>query len=183
MKDGATLNAARTRRFRLWRTVGPGIACKLSGRCTFVMLNPSVADEAKDDPTLKRCIRYARDWGFARLDVVNLFSLITPYPGRLRETATAGDLKKAHEVIVDKGNAQHVLDACEGAFVVCAWGANGGYIGRDATIRYMLEEHAVPLHVLGFTKHHLPKHPLRLSASLRPMPWLHERCGNPVCSP
>jgi len=45
-----------------------------TGRCVFVLLNPSTADEQQDDPTIRRCIGYARRWGFAELVVVNLFA-------------------------------------------------------------------------------------------------------------
>lgn len=62
----------------------------LRGRVLFVMVNPSTADAEKPDRTITRCIKFARDWGFARLDVVNLFGMRTPYMRELRAAAKAG---------------------------------------------------------------------------------------------
>jgi len=39
----------------------------------FVGLNPSTADAHRDDATIRRCTRFARDWGFGQLLVGNLF--------------------------------------------------------------------------------------------------------------
>ena len=50
----------------------------------FVTLNPSTADAMADDPTIRRCQRFAWDWGFDRLSVVNLFALRAPDPQELR---------------------------------------------------------------------------------------------------
>src|SRR5271165_6802401 len=47
------------------------------------MLNPSKADEATDDPTIRRCIGFARSWGFGSLAVGNLFAYRATYPDEL----------------------------------------------------------------------------------------------------
>lgn len=39
----------------------------------FVLLNPSTADESKDDPTIKRCLKFAKQWGYDGMYVTNLF--------------------------------------------------------------------------------------------------------------
>jgi hypothetical protein len=174
---GAVLSSDRRHRYRLWRATG---LLNRQKRCTFVMLNPSVANESKDDPTLRRCLRYARDWGFGRLDVVNLFSLITSDPKVLRAAKPEDlDLTTAAREL----NNQYILEACRGALVVCAWGANGSFIGRDTAVLAVLEHEKIPVHALAFTKHHAPKHPLRLRADLHPIPWLHDKCSFSVCRP
>jgi hypothetical protein len=33
------------------------------GRVVFVMLNPSIADEKQDDPTLRKCVEFAKGGG------------------------------------------------------------------------------------------------------------------------
>src|SRR5437868_14686902 len=48
--------------------------CADSPRVAFIMLNPSTADDRKDDPTIRRCIGFAHSWGFGVLEVVNLFA-------------------------------------------------------------------------------------------------------------
>lgn len=49
----------------------------------FVMLNPSTADGLDDDPTVRRCVRFARGWGYGELVVVNLFPYRATDPGEL----------------------------------------------------------------------------------------------------
>ncbi len=165
---GAYLSDDRKHRYRLWRLTG---LLSRERRCTFLMLNPSRANEIENDATLRRCVHYARDWGYGRIDIVNLFSFVTPYPADLRaaEPADLGMLGE-HRLV----NERHIVEACDGAFVVCAWGANGSFIGRDMAVVRLLKERKVPLHVLGFTKRHMPRHPLRQRADLTPSPWLHD---------
>lgn len=65
----AELSSDRLYRYRLSRIWADG------PRATFVMLNPSTADENKDDPTLRRCMGFARQWGLGGLSIVNLYAL------------------------------------------------------------------------------------------------------------
>lgn len=56
-------------RYRLWRCWQPTL-----GSVLWIMLNPSTATEAEDDPTIRRCVSFADTWGFGGIDVVNLFA-------------------------------------------------------------------------------------------------------------
>mgnify|MGYP001554156276 CR=1 FL=1 len=117
----------------------------------FVMLNPSRADHLVDDPTIRRCIGFAKDAGFGRLRVVNLFALRTAYPGELK---TAPDPAGPE-------NAAH-LDAAlaSGSAIVAAWGAHGAF--GDAAARFVVRANlqAVPMLCLGRTREGHPRHPL-----------------------
>ena len=52
---------------------------------SFIMLNPSRADAQINDPTITRCINFARSWGYGRLEVVNLFAYRTSKPSLLKQ--------------------------------------------------------------------------------------------------
>ncbi len=54
----ACFSGDRKYRYRLSRCVGES-----SHRLLFIMLNPSKADETHNDPTIRRCIGFARGWG------------------------------------------------------------------------------------------------------------------------
>lgn len=55
-------------------------------RVVFVMFNPSTASAWKDDRTIEKCIGFATRWSYDVLEVVNLFSVRTPYPEDVRQT-------------------------------------------------------------------------------------------------
>ena len=67
----AQLSDCQKYRYALWRRWGEG------SQVVFVMLNPATADAAKDDPTIRRCIGFARAWEFGSLAVGNLFAFRT----------------------------------------------------------------------------------------------------------
>jgi hypothetical protein len=69
MMNGAILSVDRLYRYRLWRCWGDG-----NRRVAFVGINPSTADETKDDATIRKCVGFAKRWGFGALDMVNLFA-------------------------------------------------------------------------------------------------------------
>jgi hypothetical protein len=61
MEKGAMFTPTREHRYVLWRRWGEGPAVN------FIGLNPSTADEQEDDPTIRRCIGFARNWGYDAL--------------------------------------------------------------------------------------------------------------------
>lgn len=153
-RNGATLDKDREYRYRLWRTwdvEGPTVA--------FVMLNPSTADENEDDPTLRRCLNYAKEWGYGRLEVVNLFALRATDPDELRK----------HEAPIGGANDVHLCQVCESAEkVVAAWGANGSLLERGREVAEMLDSN---LYALGTTKGGHPIHPLYQPSDAEPELW------------
>ena len=74
----------QTWRYLLRRDLGDG-----AGTLNFVMLNPSTADAVRNDPTVARCVGFARRWGFRRLLVTNLFALRSPLPRALLQAVRA----------------------------------------------------------------------------------------------
>lgn len=69
MTNGAELSVDNRYRYRLWRCWGDG-----NNRVCFVGINPSTADATKDDATIRKCVGFAKRWGFGALDMVNLFA-------------------------------------------------------------------------------------------------------------
>ena len=153
----AVLSDDRLYRYFLCRDVGGE---KIAGTCLFIMLNPSTADEQTNDATIRKCIGFARLWGFTRLEVVNLYAYRATNPRRLFEVyAPIGD-----------DNDQQILDAANRAKrIVCAWGNHGAVRGRE--IRGRLEDAHIPISVLGLTKRGEPKHPLYVPYSVKPTRW------------
>lgn len=129
-----------------------------AGRVLIIGLNPSAADAERDDPTIRRCIGFARDWGFAGLIVANLFAWRASDPRDLRVAADP----------VGPRNDLHLRAAARQArLVVAAWGVHGRHRGRDRRVRALLPE----LHCLRLTRDGDPAHPLYLPAGLQPQRW------------
>lgn len=66
--QGAMFSGDRTYRWKLWRRWDPD-----KPELAVIGLNPSTADETNDDATVRRCLGFARDWGYGRLLMLNLF--------------------------------------------------------------------------------------------------------------
>jgi hypothetical protein len=54
------------------------------GPLCWVLLNPSTADDRRDDPTIRRCLGFARSLGYGGIHVVNLFAFRATCPRQLR---------------------------------------------------------------------------------------------------
>ncbi|QCC59415.1 DUF1643 domain-containing protein [Natrinema thermotolerans] len=125
----------------------------------WIMLNPSTADETEDDPTIRRCIGYAKDWGYGSITVGNLFALRATDPDELRE----------HPDPVGGRNDDELQAVCEFADkVVAAWGANGDLYGRGREVGEILD---ADLYALDTTKAGHPVHPLYQPKDAEPEPW------------
>ena len=143
--SGAVLSPCGRYRYRLSRSWGRRLPV------VFIMLNPSTADAHEDDPTIRRCIGFARRWNCGGLIVVNLFAY--------RATSPKDLFAAADPVGLD--NLKHVLQAVHdgGQFPICAWGA------QDMKVIRCLRQFMTPcpdLMCLGTTKGGHPRHPLYL---------------------
>lgn len=122
------------------------------GLCVFVMLNPSKASAALDDPTVRRCTEFARKWGFEALTVLNLFAFRATDPKEM----------KAAEDPIGPHNDATIVEVCTSADrVIAAWGRDGSFMGRAAKVTAMLrEECGVEPEALRLTLEGFPTHPL-----------------------
>jgi hypothetical protein len=125
----------------------------------FVMLNPSTADDVEDAPTIRRCIRFAHDWGYGGMRVMNLFPLVSPDPKRLLVEKDASANEYNETVITN-----YIKDA---GIVIAAWGCFKEARTRSIEILKMLNGNAI--YCLGITKYGFPKHPLYIRADTKPV--------------
>lgn len=65
-QTGATFSKDRLYRYQLWR-----IWDESKPYMNVIGLNPSTADETKDDPTIRRCLGFAKAWGYGALRVAD----------------------------------------------------------------------------------------------------------------
>lgn len=149
------LSPCRTYRYTLWREFD-GLAG--NGYAMFIGLNPSTADEVEDDPTIRRCIAFAKAWGYGALCMTNLFAFRATKPV---------DMKNAIDPVGPNNDAHLVEMAQEAGIVVAAWGTDGSHMGRDKTVRILVPH----LYCLRKTKGGHPSHPLYLPGNLTPQPF------------
>lgn len=160
---GAELSVDGVYRYLLWRRWD-----KEKPRALFIMLNPSTADAEIDDPTIRRCIGFARSWGLGGIRVVNL------YPFRATKPA---DLWNAS---IPEGycNLRYIERGIDTNGVsIAAWGAHGRE-PQIRRVRNLFYELGVPLYALGLTKDGQPRHPLYMPGAA--VPIVYEASRNKV---
>lgn len=172
----AEFSAARLHRFTLWREARFGWRGVRDPAGTnaidifdhrfvqFVGLNPSTADEVADDNTIRRCVGFAREWGFKAFCMTNIFSV--------RSTDPAGILEFPGDPIGTDNDMwiMRVADAAER--IVAGWGNHGVIQNRGNEVALMLEEeHEAKLFCFGLTKEHQPKHPLYIKGAAQLIPF------------
>lgn len=134
----------RMYRYRLTRRWADGPVLNVIG------LNPSTADETQDDPTIRRCIGFARQWGFSGLVMTNLCAF--------RSTDPRGLIAAEHPVGPEndlwlRGEARMAR------LVLAAWGAHPVAVERGRhVVKHVLD--GVLLRCLGVTRSGAPRHPL-----------------------
>lgn len=156
VKPDAGLSPDGTYRYWLSRTWSekPDVA--------WIMLNPSTADAAVDDATIRRCQGFARSWGYGGIIVVSLFAL----------RATSPKALQAHPDPVGPANddvLRRVFETTASGIIVAAWGTHGKLRNRDAVAVGIAGQQERSLHCLALTKHGKPQHPLYVPGDTQPM--------------
>jgi hypothetical protein len=147
MACGAKFDKSGRYRYALWRAWSADYP-----RIVFILLNPSTADVQKNDPTIRRCMGFARDWQFGAVEVVNLFAY----------RATDGrELLKAVDPIGEENNRFLMCAVERCSTVVVGWGTRGTLLGRDREVISLLAGRK-DVYCLGTTKGGHPRHPLYL---------------------
>jgi hypothetical protein len=143
MKADALMSPCGAYRYwltRTWDATRPSVC--------FIMLNPSTADAARDDPTIRRCVGFGERWGCGGVHVVNLFALRATDPKALR----------AHADPVGPENDEWIRRGVRGRAVVAAWGASPLAARRARDVLKLTDTAGV--WCLGVTRDGHPRHPL-----------------------
>lgn len=153
IQTGALFDTSGQYRYSLWRLWN-----EAAPKVGFVMLNPNLADATLDDPTIRRCLGFARSWGYGALEVVNLFAYRTAHPKELRQVADpiGADNDRTLQTLHQRVDQ-----------IILAWGNWGALHQRHQTAIALLN--CQTPYCLGFTKMGQPRHPLYLKATLQPI--------------
>jgi hypothetical protein len=135
-------------------------------RLRFVMLNPSTADAEIDDPTIRRCMGFARTLGYDGIDVFNLYAFRATKPADLWKAAEPTGGERNDDLLCE------VLRQAKSYPVVAAWGANAK---PDRVAEFMSWKGSDRVLALGLTKAGAPRHPLYLRADSVPVPYAEAR--------
>lgn len=166
LDTGALFSPCRRWRYLLWRRWDHD-----KGICAFIGLNPSTADETEDDPTIRRCIRFAKDWGYGSLWMLNAYAFraTDPHVMKAQGANALGPLNNEY--------IAQTVALC--GMVVAGWGTHC-HPAREQAIAEIVNASNRPLYCLGLTKDGHPRHPLYLRADAEPLPWVHPKVGGLV---
>jgi hypothetical protein len=132
------------------------------GEVVFILLNPSTADDSQDDPTVRRCIGFAKSWGKSSLKIVNLFAFRSTKPDALLRCENAIGPENDHHIVSACRTAETIGAMPNTPAIICAWGNHGGLMERSTHIRKLLID--LNPSCFGLTAKKQPRHPLYLSA-------------------
>jgi hypothetical protein len=149
-ENGATFSDCRNYRYALWR-----IWDYDKPRIMFIGLNPSTADETQNDPTIRRVIGFAKDWGYGGIYMCNLFAIVSTDPAILKMcTDPIGD------------NDHHLLKYADlSKDILFGWGNFKEAVDR---VKYVSGLFPNAL-CLGKNQNGTPKHPLYIAAKTTPI--------------
>lgn len=148
-------------RYLLWRRWQVSFGTDLNRMMVWVMLNPSTADAHVDDPTIRKCIGFAKRRDFAGIIVTNLFAYRATDPKELRKVSDPigpKNLAYLHDVVSWAAQRGHP--------VYVGWGRRGGKLAEEASknltemTRY---QSLIKLRCFGKNADGSPKHPLMLA--------------------
>jgi len=142
MNRGAVFTDRKFYRYVLWRIWDERKQC-----VTFIALNPSTANELRDDPTVNKMMGFAARWNGGGIYVVNLFAVVSSNPAIISEARDP----------VGPENDRYIKEyAAKSGITVAAWGDIALLNGRDIDVIQMVPG----LKCLGKTKSGHPLHPL-----------------------
>jgi hypothetical protein len=162
----AQISACGRFRFRLRRVWDEQLP-----RCLWVTLNPSTADAKVDDPTVRKCIGFARRWGYGSIEIVNIYPFRSPSPKAC--FAFMDELAESDKDLSEAVRAMNFL-AWAHAKQLCthymaAWGASQIETNADAVINLFGDLDCLKLSNVGN-----PHHPLYVPYETVPIPFARQ---------
>ena len=152
--NGAEFSPCRTWRYALWRLWDDRLP-----KVAFVGLNPSTADETANDPTIRRCIDFAKRWEFGGLYMLNIFAYRATQPS---------DMKRSADPVGPGNDEALAYYRTRVQLIVGAWGNHGVFQDRSEAVKRVLSRRIDCLRVTSLGQ---PSHPLYLPAALKPQLW------------
>lgn len=140
----------RYRLSRVWQT-GPKLG--------FIMLNPSTADAVADDPTIRRCIGFAKSLGYSGIVVGNLFAWRATVPTELKLCLDP----------VGPENDVALSEMCyDTTMIICAWGDRSPIVERNQRVVQLIKQNGKKPYCLKLTRKSNPGHPLYVPGDTKP---------------
>lgn len=164
LQSGAVFSEDRVYRWLLWRLWGEHTKRKPRRIVAFIGLNCSTATETENDPTVTRCINYARAWGFGGMFMLNAFAFRATDPRVMKAAANPVGVDNDKFLLMYAGQVSELVVAC--------WGNHVTHRGRGEKMRELLAGRTV--HCLGVNKSGEPVHPLYQPANVVPQIWRGE---------
>ena len=149
-QNGAVFSDCRRYRYKLWR-----IWDDQKPLIMFVGLNPSTANEMSDDPTIRRVKKFAFDWGFGGVYMMNLFAWVTPYPEELITSENSIGENDMHLLEVSRKCSE----------IIFAWGSFKEAIERAEQVKAMFPQ----AKALIINRDGSPRHPLYVRSQTVPV--------------
>jgi hypothetical protein len=149
-KSGAKFSDCRKYRYALWR-----IWDESKPLVMFIGLNPSTANEATDDPTIRRVKAMAKNWGYGGVYMMNLFAWVSAYP---QDLLTCEDAVGGNDYWL--WHFRQFADK-----VIFAWGNFKEAVERGKKVAEQFPDS----YALQINKNGSPKHPLYVKGDIIPI--------------
>jgi len=137
-------------------------------RVMYVLLNPSTADHTINDPTVRKCMGFAKGWGYGSIEIVNLYAYRATKPANLHQmikgfNGSKGSDNKKYCCPIGPENDKHIKEASERAdLIVVGWGNNASrYRSRREDVLELLKGKEIKC--ISITAEIQPCHPLMLA--------------------
>lgn len=175
LDSGADFSANKMHRYALWRVWDADKPAIM-----FIGLNPSRADEVKNDNTISKCIKFAQDFGYGRMYFLNLYSFRTPYVKRdknfLKHLQTDGEkfepLVENLDIAVGPAYLQYFIRyATISEKIVCCWGSWPFIEWQQLNVMLYISKLEKTPWCFGVNNNGSPKHPLYLKGTTKLMKY------------